>query len=1356
MRISRPEQRNRIQGRRVTLTSIGSPGPSGVPSVRRRAEKLEGMPRVGEVYPPHREQSHGLQSSVWPQTWRLLSTLLACVGLMALVGGGLVGCNANPLSSSVIDVQPRQLSAQKTETITLTGHFYPLITLSASTGVEQENRNFYAALHKSSSDNTSEDVVYPLQNLRFQTAETLLGETPVGLSGGSYRLEVRDPSGVAISVPSDLLIEVPDVQADHASLSATSRYLPVGGSITLTAGLVNTDGSVAQNSAERIELFIYSVAAEITAWEGPGLTYSEILDDQNTRIGLHVQALTNDQGIISVTLTNSQVESFLVKSYTPELPHYEPDQSFNVIGLSSNYEQMLVLLPGQTVADVSESCIGTEESGSEGEVAPTEDALEFRAGSPFDVRVQAVDTNCQPVEALSASFELLDAMTGEPAPLFIPGATSMELKDGAWLGYLQYDDLTETRLVAIGPDQKYAFSSPFSIVPGEARGLVVTLLEVPEGGALQAGSPFIIQAVQLDAYDNPVPFDQNATFTLDDDTGTLHYGHWLLDGATVTFAGSYITKATTGTRIRVNQVGGKQGVSVAYPVLAGPAAGLLVTPPSAPVIAGETFDLGVAVVDIWKNPVPGTIADQVGLQAQLFVEGQAIESPQSLLLSDGQGVYTNVLNTVTGAAWLGVSSDDLQLEAQGEPFEVTNNEAVTFKVDVCPDQGAGCQWTAGLESPLALTAYDAFGNLAIDFSGSVVLTSNQETLDPADYTITGFENGTVLTTRFLTRAGDTELTATSGPAVGRSPTFTVLPGAARGYAFRDTQRLYWRNEPFILQVAAVDAYDNQVTTANERIYLQDKAGGLAFAGSDPPRFGIVVTLEAGLATAEVVLTKGGHEDEFSTTVNNVAYTSSSFEVYDRSCSPTLAPALSANGRTDQATVCLVNHVGSGVSGRVEFAVSSTPALKSFLLLYGDDTGVSGNKNVSLTHDYGAAGRFEAELYVADENFCASDVGIPIYVGPDDGSALGPMQLIASNTTLLASSDLETGQSAVTLQALDCQGDAAASQEFITLISDLGGLLNGDDSDALLGNQLKLDRRGMLQFDYSVADEPYGGAATLVAVSETGLAEGTQQFTITNDLVPPFVLTFSPLGRVVEAVSELRVRFSEPLRGGDALQFPAITVVSMLQGSLPIASRTLEEGGRELILTLAEPVRLDTQSDIVTVTLPSARNVASLTDLDGNRLDGNWSGLAEDSGDPFIYRFGSAPVTPFSATLNRCEITPTVFSPDGRDGTQAEAATVRLEADISSSRPLKAVAFKVADTKTNQEVDWNFLGLKQSSTSVQASFQWDGTGLDGRVLPNGNYSILFMVLDEQDLLYWLPCPTLDGLALLNPVDLGGYP
>lgn len=1277
--------------------------------------------------------------------------------LLLLSSWLLISCQSTALTSVVEDVQPRELITGLTDTLTLTGHFYPQLTISTSNGQEIENRAFTGVLRLLDEEGNATSSVISIGTLNYVSTEVLTVVPPSGLEPGMYRLELLDPRGGSVNVPSSIQIEVPAVKPDHASLSASSRYLAVGSSITLTVGLVNTDGSVASLSGVEVGLELYSLTVQVTPLVGLN-TKVETLEDGDAAVGVKVTGQTNEAGILTVSITNTEPESFDVRSRAPDLPHYEPDESFRVTGLSSNYSTLLVLLPGQVPSDVNPDCAATATPSPTGEAVEGsgDDTVTITAGSPFQVTVTAIDEDCEKVNELSADFELLDTETGEEAPLFSPGTTSVTLNEGSWSSYLQYNALMTTRLLAIGPDQKYAFSTEFEIVPGPARELNVTLLDVPEGGELIAGVAFRVQAIQLDAYQNPVPFKESASFAFSDETGTLTCGHSDVAGAVLTLQGCTVTHATTSTRILVNDVQGKQGFSEPIAVRSGPAEALRVHPPTNPAMAGEAFEIVVEVVDGWGNLVPDSEAELDFVVAQLYVDGFEYGTASDLVVASGTAKYSSLLNSASSEVWLTVHSDVLGLSAQGEPFSVAANSATSIQVNPCPDISAPCQWVAGTPSPVLISIFDKFGNPVLDFSGTVKLSSNLETLDSAQSTLTGFENGMLRTNLMLTRSGETVLSAVSGQATGQSQPFEVDSGDFANVVAVNVAPIYWKNETFSLTVMAVDAYGNRVYGRSDKVKVQDEETSLALEGGSPPRGGIQLQLDDGAVEAAVQLTAGAHENLLTVSLNGNSSKSSPFEVYVRGCTPANQAILTANGQTDRATVCMTNHVGAGITGRVEFAISGNPALSSYLLLPGDGVPLTGVRSESLTHDYLAVGNYDATLYVADANYCASQVTVPIYVGSDDGSAVGPLQLSASQTTLLASAADDSGKSTVTVQAYDCQGDAATSQELIHVIGNMGSVMNTDQDDTRLGLQLRLDRRGQLAITYSVVNEPYGGESTLVLEAVSGLASGVQKFTITNDLVPPFALEHWPSGIVNESVSEIRIWFSEALRGGDALLFPSISVVSELHGVVPIASRTLASEGRELILTLAQPLPLDGEDDRIDVTLPSGRNVPSLTDLDGNRLDGDWNGVADDSGDPFVFRFGSKPMTPFSATMTRCDVSPLVFSPDGREGTNGEEETVLVEAEIVATQGVKAVALRLEDVTTEAAVDWNVRALKPSSLSADVAFVWDGTGLDGRVLPNGTFSLQILVVDEDGLRIWLPCPTLDGLVLANSVDLGGYP
>lgn len=1281
----------------------------------------------------------GFQALVWCVLWSVVSA-----------------CNPPRLESRLDSVEPTTLYTRPQQPMTFRGTFYTQLRISAVDDTYEVYDQFTALLYRqtTSSLTTAEDIGEPIEikDIQYDSLSQLSAVSPAEIPSGYYRLELRDPANAIVPISSDFLIQVPAMLADHISLTAPSLYLPLDKELALNAQVVNVDGTAAASSTY-MDFSIFSLTAQVTVASGSGLTIEDMLDQDKKRIGTKVYGMTDAAGKASIKLSNTQVENFTVRSYSRDLPHFQPDEWFTVYGLSSVFSQMAV-----TVTRPTASSEGAEKGGglkASLQAQPSDEVLEVIAGEKLEVTVQALSDQGALVPEVEGPFELLDAETGLAPELVSPSGTDLELVGGAWKGQVTFTQSTLTRLLAIGPEGKYGFSSDIEVHPANP-----TEVSVRGPGDIQAGDTFEVVVQWFDRYDNEVPFDASTQIVVWDISNTLSCSEPEVLETVVTYRNCSTTKARSGNRIRVRINGTLSAESAPFDVYPGPAAGIQIGAPETPAQAGIPFTIPVSLVDSWNNVVPSLTGDTFIVMGTLWVDGAPVGFSEILIRADGEGDFLAQYNGVTTAAQLQVTDSLRGFESEGEFFAITPGPVADFEVDVCLEADQSCAWTAGEGSEVSITAFDAHQNRVYDFAGTVTLSANLETLDPEKASTSDFVDGQASLEVTLYKATQSAvLTALSESASGESQTFQVQAGAFDKLGFLEIQPLYWRDEAFLLTVQALDAFNNPTSDfAGGAVRVQDEQSSIMMEGDAGPRqAGIATPLQAGSWSGQVVLTRGVSRNVLTIVSGSTSYDSAPFSVFLRNCTPEVLATLKANGKTGGAVACLVTRPGGVTSARVDFQAVVTGQPQDYLWMFGDGTSMYGKLLSEQTHDYIDIARYDATVYVTDSKLCAAAANARVYVNADDNSPAGPLLLTPSNTVLLASSGTDTAQADVAIQAFDCQGDVASLPSFLTVQANLGRTVQGDASSETPGIQVQLERFGGTgQLKYSVSETAYGGNSRVIVDYLGGVAEGMVEFEVLNDLVPPIVLEHTPQGFTTTPVSEITVTFSEPLRGGSAVQAVDIQVDSELHGLQTIANRTLEANDTRLRLTLATPLALNGPADRITVTLPSSRSSASLTDVDGNRLDGNWSGVSEDASDPFVFTFGNVAVTSSPVTLDACELSTDTFSPDGQDGPGAEADVAIISGVLNSGLPLKGIATLIIDEATDEVVDWQF--QRQTSTNVLIPFemQWDGTDLNGVILQNGVYSVQILTVDMVDNRSQFSCQSAADLLLLNPLDLGDYP
>ncbi len=178
---------------------------------------------------------------------------------------------------------------------------------------------------------------------------------------------------------------------------------------------------------------------------------------------------------------------------------------------------------------------------------------------------------------------------------------------------------------------------------------------------------------------------------------------------------------------------------------------------------------------------------------------------------------------------------------------------------------------AGGPFHVTLTAYDAFGNLATGYVGTVHFASSDAgaTL-PSDYSFTNADAGThTFSSVMLIHAGQQTISVSDTVAgMNQSATIVVAPAAAARFQLAAPTTTV-TGTPFSMQLTAVDSYGNRATAY---------AGTVRFSSTDatavlPPLY-TFTSLNAGQASFQVVLNKLGTATVTATDIQSASLTGS--------------------------------------------------------------------------------------------------------------------------------------------------------------------------------------------------------------------------------------------------------------------------------------------------------------------------------------------------------------------------------------------------------------------------------------------------------------------------------------------------
>ncbi|HXI70589.1 MAG TPA: Ig-like domain repeat protein [Verrucomicrobiae bacterium] len=326
-------------------------------------------------------------------------------------------------------------------------------------------------------------------------------------------------------------------------------------------------------------------------------------------------------------------------------------------------------------------------------------------------------------------------------------------------------------------------TSTFDVNPGAIASYVVSA-----GSPQTAGSPFTTTVTAKDANTNTVTTDSSTVVTMTG-TGSVQFdsnGDSTFGDNTKTLSGGTFTISTKDNvaqsiSITATSTGSKTGTSSSITVNAASANNLAfgVQPTStnatkviAPAVSVQirdqfgnvTTNTSTVVLAIGTNPGGGTLS---GTQTNAAVNGTATFNNLSI---DTIGTGYTLVATSTGLP--GTNST---------AFNITLGAVTTFTVTGFPSPQ-----TAGVAGSVTVTAFDAGGNLATNYTGTITFTSTdtQATL-PASYTfVVGdagahtFTNGVTLKT-----AGTRTITATAGSVTGTQSGINVNFAVANKLTF---------------------------------------------------------------------------------------------------------------------------------------------------------------------------------------------------------------------------------------------------------------------------------------------------------------------------------------------------------------------------------------------------------------------------------------------------------------------------------------------------------------------------------------------------------------------------------------------
>ncbi|RCK78627.1 MAG: fibronectin type III domain protein [Candidatus Ozemobacter sibiricus] len=291
-----------------------------------------------------------------------------------------------------------------------------------------------------------------------------------------------------------------------------------------------------------------------------------------------------------------------------------------------------------------------------------------------------------------------------------------------------------------------------------------------------------------DAFANrKTDYSASATF-YDNKTGgssyyappTLGSASWVQGVATLT-PGAAFTKAHT---VNVSiQSSNRTGISNPIEIIGGPAYSLQVLTTTNQPESGSPFDLTVTALDYFGNVAPA-YTGTVQITSTDQHPARELPPPYTFQPSDkGTKTFTNLKLITPGVVTLTAADMAVPTLRKDYPVTVLPGKVARFDVSCTSPQ------TAGVPFNTLITAYDAFGYLKTNYSGSVTLGGSFTTIIP-DAAISGFSNGQLLVPSTVLNHGTIPhsgwLVASQGTAIGTRSVQLLPPSGVFDHFFIET------------------------------------------------------------------------------------------------------------------------------------------------------------------------------------------------------------------------------------------------------------------------------------------------------------------------------------------------------------------------------------------------------------------------------------------------------------------------------------------------------------------------------------------------------------------------------------------
>ena len=362
--------------------------------------------------------------------------------------------------------------------------------------------------------------------------------------------------------------------------------------------------------------------------------------------------------------------------------------------------------------------------------------------------------------------------------------------------------------------------------------------------------------------------------------------------------------------------------------------------------AGAGGNVVVTAYDAYGNVATG----YTGTVSLTSSDPRAVLSPSSYTFGGTTGTHTFGVTLETAGTQTITATDTVTSSLTGAEsnIAVTAAAASTLKVTGFPTSD-----TAGTANNVVVTAYDAYGNVATGYTGTVSLTSSDpHAVLPSSYTFAAAAAGQHNFSVTLDTSGTQSITATdtvTSSITGTESGITVQAAAAKTFTIAGLPATVTAGTANDVTVTAYDAYGNVATgyTGTVSLTTSDPHAVLlssyTFTGSDQGTYAFSVSLD--IAGAQSITAT-------DTTAPGLTATESSITVQAAAAGVLAVTGFPSTDMADVASDLTVTaydaygNVATGYTGTISFSSSDALALRpsSFSFVAAD----AGSHTFSIT------------------------------------------------------------------------------------------------------------------------------------------------------------------------------------------------------------------------------------------------------------------------------------------------------------------------------------------------------------------------------------------------------------------------